>query len=389
MMGLAMAFLAGVGCGGDGGGGDGGDGDGDGSVPLEPDKLIPGIISEPVVELALDRVSSLAFAPDGRLFVTELSGGRVRIITADGELVEEPFANVEDSRAGLEWGLLAVAIDPEFEENHYVYIYFTQAVGEEPNVARPLLRRYTEENNKATNPETLIEFPMANPQVQAHVGGGLAFGPDGYLYLSIGETQREELAQDLSSPFGKVLRLTRDGEAAPDNPFVDTAGADPRVYAYGLRNTFAIAFDPETGRLFGADNGDVNCDELNIIEAGGNYAWPESFDTSGTPCRNPGGIDPIYHYSLPNKTPAEVSSSAAPTGFDFITAEVYPTLGDGIVACEVKTGFLRRLQLTGPNRDQVGDDSVIAEDCLVAVTTSPDGIVYYSDGGDIRRLPPQ
>ena len=382
ILGLGLGLLAISGCGGGGSGGGG-----DGVEPIRPDKTIPGIQSE-VVASAADRVSSMAFAPDGRLFLTELSSGDIRIITPSGELLPEPFAHV-DVRTGTEWGLLGVEIDPEFEQNHYVYVYFTQPVEGDPNGARPVLIRLTAAGDKGENPETLIEFPLANPEVQGHVGGGLRFGPDGYLYLSIGETTREELAQDLSSPFGKILRLTRDGEAAPDNPFVDDPEADPRVFAYGLRNAFAIAFDPDSGRLYAADNGDVNCDELDIIEAGKNYAWPQSFHRGEFPCRNPDGVEAIYYYRLPGKEPNESSSSVAPTGLDFVSGDVYPALGDGLLVCEFKTSFMRRLQFAGPSKDAVTDDSVAVQDCQVAVTTSPDGVVYYSNGVEVKRLPPQ
>jgi glucose/arabinose dehydrogenase len=349
---------------------------------------ISGVESEPFVT-AGGSITSLAFAPDGRLFLTQQNNGDVRIITPDGELLPEPFAHVDPATGG-EWGLLGVAIDPEFEDNGYVYIYYTEPAGGE-NLARPVLMRFTDVDNEGENPERLIEFPTANPEVKAHVGGGLHFGPDGYLYLSIGETERRELAQDLSSPLGKMLRLTRDGEAAPDNPFVDQPGADPRVYAYGLRNSFAFDFDPESGRIYASENGPSTCDELNIIEAGQNYGWPESFFTQGPelPCENPGAVEPIYLYALPGKEPNDLPSNVGPAGVQFVSGEVYPALGDGLLVCEFNTKFMRRLQFSGPANDQVIDDSVAVEDCAVAITSDSDGVIYYSNRGDILRLVPQ
>ncbi len=376
---LGLAILAAAACGGDGEGGDGV------QDRPRPEKTIPGIESESVAT-AGDRISGMAFAPDGRLFLAELSSGNIRVISASGELLPEPFAHI-DIRAGTEWGLLGIAVDPAFEENHYVYAYFIQPIGDDPSQARPALMRFTEAGNRGENPETLIEFPMANPEVQSHVGGGIQFGPDGYLYISIGETQREELAQDLSHPFGKILRLTRDGEPAPDNPFADDPDADPRVYAYGLRNSFGIAFDPESGRLYAADNGDLNCDELNVIEAGKNYGWPQSFHRGEFPCQNPGAEEAIYNYHLPREE--SNASSVAATGVAVVSGEKYPALGDGGLVCEFKTFFMHRLQLGEPNQDTVTDDSVVVEDCSVAVTTSPDGTVYYTNDGEVRRLPPQ
>ena len=369
-LGLGLLLAMGLGCGGS-------------SV-----SKISGVESEPFVT-AGGSITSLAFAPDGRLFLTQQNNGDVRIITPDGELLPEPFAHVDPATGG-EWGLLGVAIDPEFEDNGYVYIYYTEPAGGE-NLARPVLMRFTDVDNEGENPERLIEFPTANPEVKAHVGGGLHFGPDGYLYLSIGETERRELAQDLSSPLGKMLRLTRDGEAAPDNPFVDQPGADPRVYAYGLRNSFAFDFDPESGRIYASENGPSTCDELNIIEAGQNYGWPESFFTQGPelPCENPGGVEPIYLYALPGKEPNDLPSNVGPAGVQFVSGEVYPALGDGLLVCEFNTKFMRRLQFSGPANDQVIDDSVAVEDCAVAITSDSDGVIYYSNRGDILRLVPQ
>ncbi len=369
VLGLALAVLASIGCGG-------------GSV-----NRISGIRSE-LVAAVDDEVTAMAFAPDGRLFLTQHNNGDIRIVTSEGELLPEPFAHV-DVVTSPEWGLLGIAIDPEFEQNHYVYIYFIQPVGPGPFDARPVLMRFTDADNKGIDPTVVIEFPLANPEAPFHVGGGLHFGPDGYLYISIGDTQREELSHDLSSPFGKILRVTRDGDAAADNPFIDEPGADPRVYAHGLRNTFGFTFEPESGRIYAADNGDLNCDELNIIEAGKNYGWPESRDTTGAPCQNPGAVEPIYNYAEPGMKPEDLGSSAVPTGMHFVSGQVYPALGDGLLVCEFNTKLMRRLQLAGPDKDQVTDDSVVVEDCTVALTVDFSGIVYYSFGKEVHRLPPQ
>lgn len=348
---------------------------------------VGGVRSE-LVASAADTVTALAFAPDGRLFITEQNTGDVRIIASDGQFLPEPFAHV-DLAKGLEWGLLGIAIDPEFEENHYVYIYFTRPDGPQPNLARPILMRFTEANNKGLDPTVLIEFPRANPEIAVHVGGAIHFGPDGYLYISIGNIAIDELSQDLSSPFGKILRVTREGDAAPDNPFLDQPDADPRVYAYGLRNTFAFTFEPQSGRLYAADNASANCDELNIIEAGGNYGWPQSDSLGDIPCQNPDAIEPIYHYAQPGKSPEEIGSNVGPTAVWFVSGQVYPSLGDGLLVCEFVTTFMRRLQLAEPNRDQVTDDSVVVEDCAVAGTADSMGFAYYSNGIQIHRLVPQ
>ncbi len=344
-----------------------------------------------MVATAEDGVTGLAFAPDGRLFLTEINTGNIRIITPEGELLPDPFAHI-DLAIGQESVLLGIAIDPEFEENHFVYIYLTQPADDDVEIplGRPVLMRFTDADNEGIDPTVLIEFTLDNPELRP-AGGRIQFGPDGHLYIAIGDTQRADtsLAQDLSSPFGKILRVTRDGEPAPDNPFIDRPRADPRVYAIGLRAPTGLAFEPESGRIFAADNGDLNCDELNIIEAGENYGWPRSSDISGVPCQNPGAVEPIYHYSLPGKNPEEVGSTVFPAGMLFVSGEVYPSLGDGLLVCEFGTQFMRRLQLSGPGNDQVIDDSAVVENCPFDVTLNPMGTVYYSVGREVHRLPPQ
>ena len=349
-------------------------------------KKIGGVRSE-LVTLAGDTITGMAFAPDGRLFITEQNSGDIRVLMAEGQLLAEPFAHVEPARR-LEWGVLGVAVDPDFETNHYVYIYFTRPAPRDS--AKPILMRFRDVNNVGVDPKVLIEFPDLEPGLNpVDVGGGLHFGPDGNLYISIGDTDKPDLAQDLGSPYGKILRVTREGAPASDNPFADRGGADPRVYAYGFRNAFGFAIDPKSGRIYAADNGSGNCDELNLVEAGEDYGWPRSLTGGEVPCQNPDAKEPIYLYAKSGKQPQAIPSNVAPTGVGFVSAETYPALGDGLLVCEFLTKFMRRLQLAEPSQDKVTDDSVVVEDCSVALASDRRGIVYYSNGVEIRRLAPQ
>ena len=349
-------------------------------------KKIGGVRSE-LVALAADTVTGIAFAPDGRLFIAEQNSGDIRVLTAEGQLQAEPFAHVEPARR-LEWGVLGVAVDPDFETNHYVYIYYTRpAPGDS---AQPVLIRFKEVNNVGVDLRVLIEFPNLEPGLNpVDVGGGLHFGPDGNLYISIGDTDKPDLAQDLSSPYGKILRVTREGAPASDNPFANRAGADRKVYAYGFRNAFGFAIDPKSGRIYAADNGTGNCDELNLVEAGEDYGWPRSLTGGEVPCQNPDAKEPVYLFAKPGKKPQAIPSNVAPTGVEFVSAQTYPALGDGLLVCEYLTKYLRRLQFAESDQNKVTDDSVVAEDCTVALAANSRGIVYYSNGVEIRRLAPQ
>ncbi len=331
--------------------------------------------------------SALAFAPDGRLFYTELRSGDIRVVTPDGELLPEPFAHMDVASEG-EWGLLGIALDPDFQTNHYLYVYFMRPVREK--VARPVVLRLTDRDGRGLDPTVVLsDLPRTDPPEINHVAGHLHFGPDGYLYVSIGEFGRDpENSQDLSTVKGKMLRVDgRDGSAPEDNPLLDTPGADPRIYAYGLRNSFDFAFHPVSGKLYASENGPDRCDELNLIVPGRDYGWPSPY--LGDTCRTGEGVQPIYNFARPGKQAPESESTVAPTGVEFVAGKVYPTIGDSLLACEWSTGIMRALTLGGPGDAHVLDDRVVVRDCQLDVTTDPDGVIYYSNPGEIRRLLPE
>ena len=331
---------------------------------------------------------ALAFAPDGRLFYNELISGRIQVYAQEQT---STFAQVKVFACG-EFGLLGLAIDPEFQENHYVYVYYIEPVADQESIGHPVIVRFTDVDGKGEDSTVIVGDLPHTTEVCAHVGGNLHFGPAGYLYVSIGDMQfwDPNQAQDLGSTRGKILRIDKsDGSAAPDNPFINEPGADPRVFAYGLRNPFSFTFHPRSGKLYAADNGLGNCDELNIIEAGNDYGHPvASFTGEDPPCLERAGVKPIYLYSEPDMRPATFGSNVAPTGVHFVSADVYPSLGDALLSCEFNTGFMRRLLLAGPNMDHVANDDIVVKDCALAMTTDPSGIVYYSGLREIRRLLP-
>lgn len=331
--------------------------------------------------------SALAFAPDGRLFYTELRSGDIRVVSQEGELLPDPFAHINVATKG-EWGLLGLAVDPAFETNHYLYVYFMRPVGSD--LARPVVMRLTDNGDKGVDATAVLnDLPNTDPPNINHVAGHLHFGPDGYLYVSIGEFGRDpENSQDLSTVKGKMLRMdSRDGSAPEDNPLLDTPGADTRIFAYGLRNTFDFAFHPASGRLYASENGPDRCDELNLIVPGRDYGWPTAFvnDT----CTSLEGVQPIYNFARSGKDPAEAESTVAPTGVAFVSGEVYPALGDSLLACEWSTGIMRALTLGGQGDASVLEDRVVVRDCQVDIVSSPDGIIYYSNPDEIRRLLPE
>ena len=331
---------------------------------------------------------AMAFAPDGRLFYNEFQSGNIQVFDAGKT---STFAHV-DVYVNNECGLLGLAIDPDFTENHYVYVYYIEPVEGRDDIGHPLIVRFTDSNGRGEDPTVLVgDLPNTNPIVCGHVSGNVHFGPDGYLYFTIGEMEFKQPAQDLGSPLGKMHRINKaDGSAAPDNPFVNESGADPRIFAYGIRNSFNFTFHPQSGKIYAPDNGLGNCDELNIIERGNNYGHPKSsFEGPEPPCLERFGVKPIYLYSKPGMVPETFTSNVAPTGVRFVSGNVYPSLGDALLSCEWNTSFMRRLLIVSPDSDQVVDDSVVVDDCQLDVVVDSEGVVYYSNAGEIRRLVPE
>jgi len=254
--------------------------------------------------------------------------------------------------------------------------------------------RFTERNNRGED-ETVIteDFPVTPPEHPGINGNGnIHFGPDGMLYVSIGDydvpVQASSPAQDLGSPVGKLLRIDPGGKARADNPFAQSARADHRVFAYGFREPFDFAFRPNTGAVYGTDNTPDTCEELNIIKGGGNYGWPDVGDFPFATCGAGKQTPAVYYFAKPNMQPGDFLSLVEISGVEFISGAQYPALGDGLLVCETGTGLLHRVVLGGPEGDQVSANDILVKDCKRDITVSPAGIIYYSNDTEIRRLPP-
>jgi len=193
---------------------------------------VPGQLQVSTIATGLQAPWGLGFLPDGTAVVTERDEAKVLAISPTGTVSE--LGAIAGVAPGGEGGLLGVAVSPTFIRDNLLYVYYS-----------------ADDENRVN-------------------GGRLRFGPDGLLYVGTGESGDRPLAQDLSSLGGKILRLAPDGSPAAGNPFPDA----PLVYSYGHRNVQGLAFDPE-GRLWASEFGQNTWDELNLIQAGGNYGWPE------------------------------------------------------------------------------------------------------------------
>jgi len=258
----------------------------------------PPPIPEPTTEYGNEYVQILAtnlekpwaidFAGD-KIFVTE-KAGQVRVIES-GVLLDDPLAILRTANV-FGGGLLGIAVHPAFDNNHFIYVYYTY---EKDGVLWNKILRITESNNKLDAAQTIFD---KIPGSVYNNGGIMKFGPDGKLYVGTGYVSDSHGPQDIQSLEGKILRLNDDGTIPNDNPFSDSP-----VFSFGHMNTKGLGWDNE-GNLFATEMGPSKNDEINLVQPGGNYGWPEQ-ECSGSeqfvdpincydPAIEPGGI--VFYY---------------------------------------------------------------------------------------------
>jgi aldose sugar dehydrogenase len=369
-------------------------------IPLEP--LPPGVVIETVVPEVYNLVA-MDFTPDGRLLYTERTGNLQVVAPGQASVVAYSFPVLTDG----ERGLLGVAVDPNFATNHFVWVYFTKQTTSTDcggTIKNRVVRIILNDDNSVTaDPQGAGCFPVYQPApgyyVSIHNGGNLHFGPDGKLYIAVGNSNEEttdphEPAQNLASPLGKIHRYnpTIPLSAPSDNPFVTWPNADKSNYAYGLRNPFDFTFDPVSQQIFAVDNGDKCDDEINLIRPGYNYGWRLNYPQTPLPCDDDVGPDPRYNTIPPlyHWTP-----SIAPTGITFYTGDLIPEWKNDLFMCAFKDSStaLHHFKLNAARTAIVAhtilSDTVTHQpiQCRTDVLTGPDGALIYSEGGGYYNGP--
>ena len=344
------------------------------SVRIAQAATVPAGFTDSLVAGGLTNPTAMAFAPDGRIFVCE-QGGTLRVIK-NGVLLAAPFLTVTVDSSG-ERGLLGVAFDPNFVSNQLVYVYYTATT---PTVHNRI-SRFTAAGDVAMAGSETIVMDLENLSTATnHNGGALHFGPDGNLYVAVGDNANGANAETLANRLGKMLRISSSGTIPTDNPFFNTATGDNRaIWALGLRNPFTFSFQPGVGRMFINDVGQSTWEEINDGIAGSNYGW----DTCEGFCNPPNASfrDPIYAY-------ANDAQTCAITGGAFYNPQViqFPSnyVGNYFFS-DFCGGWIRTLN---PAMGNAVAGFATGISLPVDLQVSADGFLYYlaRGAGSVNRI---
>jgi len=299
----------------------------------------------------LNQPTAMAFVGPGDILVLQKGDGQVKRVI-DGVLQANPVLDVSVDNQS-ERGLLGIAVHPNFPATPFIYLYYTQSststdTSGSPSPLGNRVYRYTWTGNALVSPNLILDLPVVpGPN---HNGGTMTFGPDGKLYVVIGDLNRDGQLQNFSNgpgpdDTGVILRINDDGSVPIDNPFFSQGGNLSKYYAYGVRNSFGLAFDPLTGELWDTENGPNSYDEINLVLPGFNSGWERIM---GPVNRDLEGTGDLVQFSGSHYADPKFSwfNTVGPTAIAFIKS---PLLGVGyqndVLVGDIKNGNLYRFKV--------------------------------------------
>lgn len=341
-----------------------------------------------VLTTNLEKPWAIEPLPDGNLLVTE-KPGRMRIVSASGQ-IGNPISGVPKVDARGQGGLLDVALGPNFNTDRMIYWSYTEPRqgGNATSVARGTL---SEDRSRVENVQVIFQAkPTYNGTM--HYGSRLAFGPDGMLYITLGERSDKEIrpqAQQMDSHMGKTIRIAPDGKVPTDNPFVNDSKSLPEIWSVGHRNVQAATFS-DAGEYWIVDHGPQGGDELNRVEKGKNYGWPlvtfgEEYSGAAVPnavTTRQGYVDPVYYWD----------PVIAPSGAQFYTGSAFPEWRGNLFVGGLRTMALVRLRIE--NNRVTGEEHLLSDrkQRIRDVRQGPDGALYLvtdQQKGELWKITPR
>ena len=337
-----------------------------------------------VVSNSLNHPWGIVGLPDGRLLVNE-KGGTMRIVSSSGK-IEEAISGIPAVNSSGQGGLLGIAIDPQFATNKMVYWTFSEAVdsGNLTSVAKGTL---SADEKRMENVSVVYRATPAY-RGNLHYGSRVVVDQSGNLIISTGERSDIETrpqAQDLNSGLGKIIRITKDGQPAAGNPFINQAGKRPELYSYGHRNVQGLAIHPVTGGLWNSEFGPKGGDEINLVMAGRNYGWPVitygleyNGDKVGDGITQQAGMEqPVYYWD----------PVLSPSGMTFYNSDQIAEWKNNLFITGLNSNHIARLVIK--NNKVVGEERLLANEGqrFRDITQGKDGFLYaITDEGRLYRI---
>ena len=332
---------------------------------------------------------AIEFLDKNTALITERPGS-LRVVK-NGKLLAEAVKNTPEVLHEGQGGLLDVAVDPNYDENGWIYLAFSHVLkkdGEGRPGAMTKLVRGKIKDNTWMDEQVIFEAPHETYRTtRHHYGCRIVFDPEGYLYFAIGERGYQDMAQDFTLPNGKVHRIYPDGRIPTDNPWYNEPGSIKSLYSLGNRNIQGMAVHPVTGEVWATEHGPMGGDELNLIQAGKNYGWPVityGLNYNGTIVsdltRKDGYEQPIFYWK----------PSTALCGLDFYNGDLFPKWKNKLLVGALK---YEQVSLLDIENDRVMHEEVILKNQgrVRDVSTGPDGAIYVvlNNPGTVLRLTPK